>query len=175
MRVNGAPLPCAAAVRSASLKQSARVHTHRGGPGRQTLIWTAEHLIAQALDMIDWHEIVNPERQLAIEVDWSSGHAKGAPGCPSAAAMASKCGSKNAQCTDINPSNVTPECLGPRSATMCKRRQSNRFYKDASARDRLVEVDCLSKVGEMQHFLFRENGACHARRAPSAGCGHHAF
>ena len=117
--------------------------------------WTAEHLIAQVLDVMDWHEVTNPGRQMVLEVDWSSGHAKGAPGHPSAAHMASKWGSKNATHQDTVPATMTTGCLGPKPAFLHKHRTKKEFHKEDSG-SRLVKVDCKLKFGEKQRFVFQE-------------------
>ena len=38
--------------------------------------WTYEHFAEQTSDMLDMYEYLYPDAQVAVEVDWSSGHAK---------------------------------------------------------------------------------------------------
>ena len=119
--------------------------------------WTADDLIAQTLDVIDWYEMTNPGKQLILETDWSSGHAKGAPGLPNVQHMAQKWGSANAQYMDIEPSEMTAECLGSERAIMYKHRTNHTYHTQDNIAQRLVAVDCKLKVGQKQSFTFLEN------------------
>ena len=115
-----------------SVEELARVNDTRRGKGRPPLkespgtrflvpgknkegYWTYDDFERQTIDIMDCLEEVEPEKQLAIEVDHSAGHAKYRPDGLHVANMNVKYGGKQKVLRD---SVMTEGCLGPHEAKM---------------------------------------------------------
>ena len=108
--------------------------------------------------MIDSLEVLEPNRQIAIEVDHSAGHVKYLLKGLHVANMHTKYGEKQRALCD---SVMTEECLGPRNAPMYPNggKWSTNFVPELTTRI----VDSKPKAGEVQSLSFAED-------APSPSC-----
>eukprot|EP00965_Chrysotila_dentata_P192591 6175268-Pleurochrysis_carterae.AAC.1 len=89
--------------------------------------WTYEHFAQQTADVLDIYEALHPDWQIAVEVDWSSGHSKHRSNALSVLSMRVSFGGKQ---SIPHASLMTEGCLGSE------------------------EGKCL-EVGQLQYFHFR--------------------
>lgn len=81
---------------------------HGSGPGRDGY-WNCTSLLAQLEELIDCFDIVEPNRQLLLELDWSSGHTKMDENSLTASKMNASWGGKQPV---MRSTTVTADCLG---------------------------------------------------------------
>lgn len=99
--------------------------------------WTGEMFFEQAMDLLDCFETLYPDRQVIMEVDHSSGHAKLRVGGLYTQTMNAKWGGKAAGMRDTA---ATAECLGPEEAKVTWQGR---------------EIDCKLKPGDTQRMRFQ--------------------
>jgi len=112
------------AKRKSELSASPAVRFLMYGKGKEGY-WTFAHFSSQVDDVLDMYEYLYPGAQVAIEVDWSSGHSAHRPGALNTNSMGVKMGSKQAT---PRPSKMSAGCLGD---------------------------GAVLKVGDIQHFAYR--------------------
>lgn len=115
--------------------------------------WGFADFEEQTIDVMDCLEVIEPGKQLAIEVDHSAGHAKYLPEGLHVANMNVKYGGKQ---KDLGDSVMTEGCLGTRAAEM--------YLYDDKWRSRRIPgrapkkvVDLKLKLGEVQSMKFGAN------------------
>ena len=111
--------------------------------------WGFADFEQQTIDIMDCLEQIEPEKQLAIEVDHSAGHAKYLPDGLHVANMNVKYGGKQKVLRD---SVMTEGCLGPRPAKMYLNggEWSTKFDPVLITKT----VDLKPKLGEVQRMSF---------------------
>ena len=111
--------------------------------------WGFADFEQQTIDIMDCLEQIEPEKQLAIEVDHSAGHAKYLPDGLHVANMNVKYGGKQKVLRD---SVMTEGCLGPRPAKMYLNggEWSTKFDPVLTTKT----VDLKPKLGEVQRMSF---------------------
>ena len=114
--------------------------------------WGFAEFEEQVIDVMDFLEVLEHNRQIAIEVGRSAGHTKYLPEDQHVANMNAKYGGKQRVLRD---SAMTEECLGPGKATMYLNGEkwSTNFVPELTTRI----VDCKVKVGEVQSMSFAED------------------
>ena len=114
--------------------------------------WGFAEFDEQIIEVMDCPEVLEPNRQIAIEVDHSAGHAKCLPeGLHVANMNANYRGRQKA----LRDSVMTEECLSPGNATMYLNdgKWSTNFVPELTTRI----MNCKPKVGEVQSMSLAED------------------
>jgi hypothetical protein len=114
--------------------------------------WNNAMMVRQTEDYMDAFETIYPEKQLAIQFDWSSGHAAVSGDGLAASKMNFNWGGKNADAFCMRDSKLTAEMIGPHPTTVT--------MPDSTV------VDYGLKVGDVQSFTFRATVAGHPPPLP---------
>ena len=111
--------------------------------------WGYADFEQQTIDIMDCLEVIEPRKQLAIEVDHSAGHAKYLPDGLHVANMNVKYGGKQKVLRD---SVMTEGCLGPGSAKM--HLNGGEWSTIFDPKLTTKTVDLKPKLGEVQRMSF---------------------
>ena len=114
--------------------------------------WGFADFEEQTIDVMDCLEVLEPGKQLAIEVDHSAGHAKYLPEGLHVANMNAKYGGKQKKLRD---SVMTEGCLGPGSAKMYL--YGNKWSSHRKKGKPKKVVDMKLKLGDVQSMTFGAN------------------
>ena len=113
--------------------------------------WGYEQFEKQVVDVLDVLEVLYPDKQLVLEVDHSSGHAKYRPDGLHVSNMNVKYGGKQKELRD---SVMTEGCLGPREAKMYLNK--GKWSTEFVAGETTSIVDLKPQLGKVQRIYFGE-------------------